>query len=179
MPVLLVFAAIAAVLGLIGVLIRILIALIFGATALVAHPWRTSMRVLQGTCALIGGLAVLFALLLWFGEPHDKPLKLLTDHAYPYPVGFGMVIGVIVLCVVLSSLFGLLAERPSRAERKLLNKLYQPQEQVVRVVHEYHPTSSSPTGDVPDREIIDTTTVDSSDTYEESANLPAIAPRVH
>lgn len=171
MPVVLVFLIAAAVLGLVGLLIRVLAVLLVGAAALVAHPIQTTLRILQYGCAIIGGLAVLFALLLWFGEPHDKPLRLISSHAYPYPVGFGMVIGVIVLCGVLSSLFGRLADRPSRAERKIMDTLRQPQEQVVRVVHEFTPTTPPAADTLPDRQIIDTTAVDTTDTYLDS-NTP-------
>lgn len=161
MPIILVFLIGAAALGLIGLLIRVLAMLLVGATALVAHPVQTTLRVLQYGFAFIGGLAFLFALMLWFLEPHDKPFRLFTKHLYPYPVGLGIVIGVIIFSAVFSSLFGYLADRPTRAERAIMDRLNQPAEQVVRVVHEYVPAPHN--SDIDVRQVVDTTVADTSD----------------
>lgn len=98
LAVLLVMAAISAVV--------IVVALAIG---LVTHPLRTLAVVFGKLAALVGGLALILALLIWFASDHS--------HRDFIP-GFYGSIGVIVLCVAARLFTDWFLARPTRAERR-------------------------------------------------------------
>ena len=81
------------------------------AVGLVTHPIRTIALVLHKLAALAGGLALLLALITWFGYDHAKP-----DFV---PCFWGS-IGVIVASIIVRAFAEWILERPTRAERRAM-----------------------------------------------------------
>lgn len=108
-------AGLAAYLGIAVIIIGVaaVFVIIAVAVGLVTHPIRTIALVLHKLAALAGGLALLLALITWFGYDHTKP-----DFV---PVFWGSV-GVIVGSIIVRALAEWVLARPTKAERRALEQ---------------------------------------------------------
>ncbi len=83
------------------------------AVGLVTHPIRTLALVFHKLAALAAGLALILALIVWFWTDHAKPDFI--------PCFWGS-IGVIVGSVIIRALAEWVLERPTRAERRAMER---------------------------------------------------------
>lgn len=108
MPVFLAFELVSMI---VMALIAVALAVLALAVGLITHPLRTIAWLLNKIASVVGGLALILALLAWFGYDHTK-----SDFA---PVFWGSV-GTIVACVFLILLTQWFLDRPTRAERRAM-----------------------------------------------------------
>ena len=83
------------------------------AVGLVTHPIRTLALVFHKLAAVAAGLALIIALLIWFGTDHSKP---------DFIPGFWGSVGVIVVSVLVRAFAEWVLERPTRAERRAMEQ---------------------------------------------------------